>query len=121
MAGQPSKSRGQSTRGKSEPVDREWVTFPGGELEGKRRKSLCPAGRAGGNAQVSRTLCFQCYRLQLRRDRAIEAAGTVFTGSEERFQFGLPFEPVNKGRLALLRSERLQAKAESAARSRLLN
>ena len=29
----------------NQPVDGEWVTFKGGELEGKRPKALCPACR----------------------------------------------------------------------------
>jgi len=81
---------------------------------------LCPSCRARRQARSAGTLCFQCYRLQLGRDRAIKAAGTLFTGSEERFQFGLPFEPVNKARLAALRVQRTQAKAGIESRGRSL-
>src|SRR5207253_8514083 len=98
--------------------DDEWVTFPGGELEGKRPNALCPACReqlkraaAGTHApgpprprqQASRTLCFQCYRAALDRDNALKAAGTLDTASDERFQSALPFEPVNRPRLEMLK------------------
>ncbi len=70
----------------------EWMPFPGGELEGKRPKRLCPAcrqrsGQEIGNAQLAargtesagtrQPLCFQCYRLELDRERALEAAGAA--------------------------------------------
>ena len=59
----------------------EWVTFPGGELEGKRPKVLCAACREAlkreaatygpsGAARRSRLLCFDCYRADLARARA---------------------------------------------------
>src|ERR1700733_10720487 len=97
-------------------VDGEWVTFPGGELEGKRPRALCPACRAQlRRAQLdsavtrSRTagpqsICFQCYRAELERDRALLAAGPLETVSEARFQCTLPFEPVNTVRLAALKA-----------------
>lgn len=100
----------------------EWVSFPGGELEGERPRVLCPACRealeaaavrGGARSQVQRgdrlrgaTLCFQCYRANLDRERALRDAGTINTASEARFQEQLPFEPVNEGRLAMLRQER---------------
>src|SRR5690349_2777711 len=104
----------------------EWVGFPGGELEGKRPKAMCPAcrdalkweaaGGSGGPATVrqrraTRPLCFQCYRAELDRDRALRAAGVLDTASEARFQFQLPFEPVNRGRLEMLKVERAGARA----------
>ena len=83
----------------------EWISFPGGELEGRRPQVLCRAcrvhrGRAGA------TLCFQCYRASLDRERALREAGNLSTASEVRFQDQLPFEPLNEGRLAQLKIER---------------
>ncbi|HEX7139599.1 MAG TPA: hypothetical protein VF219_17230, partial [Vicinamibacterales bacterium] len=105
----------------------EWVTFPGGELEGKRPRALCRACREAVNrvALVSRTgkgerrvgerrpLCFQCYRASLERDRALQAAGNLETGSSERFQFQLPLEPVDRERLERLRSQRATERANT--------
>jgi hypothetical protein len=59
-----------------------------------------PAGHRPANA-----LCFQCYRAELDRERALRAAGDIDTASSERFQSALPFEPVNLSRLARLRTE----------------
>jgi len=96
----------------------EWVTFPGGELEGRRPKALCPGCRAalnatvragGGSAGAASTrkpLCFQCYRAELDRERALRAAGDLDTASDARFQAQLPFEPINTARLAMLKVER---------------
>src|SRR5438874_2548015 len=99
----------------TQPVAEEWVSFPGGELEGKRPKVLCPACREALNCEaagsrssavrpssLSRALCFQCYRAELERERALRAAGDLDTASEARFQFQLPFEPVNRARLDML-------------------
>jgi hypothetical protein len=107
------------------PVD-EWVTFPGGELEGRRPKALCPTCReslerkalgrvakAKRQADERRPLCFQCYRAGLERDRALQAAGNLETGSAERFQYQLPLEPVDHLRLAHLRAERATARANT--------
>jgi hypothetical protein len=111
----------------------EWVSFPGGELEGKRPKALCPACRnalkreamasrrsgASGPADLScpsspsRPLCFQCYRADLDRERAIAAAGHLDTASEARFQFQLPLEPVNHARLDGLKAVRAGARTVS--------
>jgi hypothetical protein len=108
--------------------DADWVGFPGGELEGKRPKVMCPACRerigqamaarrtpAGQQAAggASRALCFQCYRAEIDRDRALKAAGELNTASVERFQTALPFEPVNRPRLDMLKVERLQATAQT--------
>jgi hypothetical protein len=101
-------------------VVNDWVTFPGGELEGRRPKTICPICREGLQRaltqrrvmggpvehQSSRTLCFQCYRADLNRERALRDAGALMTGSEARFQEQLPFEAVDEGRLALLKVER---------------
>jgi hypothetical protein len=94
----------------------EWAGFPGGELEGKRPRRLCSACRAalqavvGASATVpqspAKALCFQCYRADVERDRALKAAGALSTASEERFQSALPFEPVNRPRLEMLKAER---------------
>src|SRR5262249_34829135 len=104
----------------------EWISFPGGELEGKRPKALCPACRealrreAAGPLAASRVqgpsrpLCFQCYRAELDRERALRAAGSLDTGSEARFQFQLPLEPVNTGRLQTLKVERREARVADA-------
>ena len=90
-----------------EAVDGEWMTFPGGELEGKRPMVRCAACRARGGAPESRApLCFQCYRAELDRERALKAAGQLETASDERFQTTLPFEPIDMPRLQMLRLER---------------
>ncbi len=98
-----------------------WVQFPGGELEGTPPPVRCPAcldalsrRRARGATASSiqpasaRTLCFQCYRLQLNRNQAIRAAGSLQTASEARFQSQLPFEPVDTRRLQMLKAERVR-------------
>jgi hypothetical protein len=86
-----------------------WIAFPGGELEGKRPKSMCPACRERANK--TGTLCFQCYRVELDRERALKAAANLDTASESRFQSALPFEPVDRPRLDRLRVERGVARA----------
>ena len=111
-------------RSTNQVVTDEWVTFPGGELEGKRPKALCAACRealkreaatygASGSARRSRLLCFDCYRADLARARALKAAGELDTASEARFQTQLPFEPVNHARL-----DALKADARRGARGR---
>jgi hypothetical protein len=104
----------------SQVTEHEWVGFPGGELEGKRSKTLCPScrerlrrtdlngrlPRRAAGARLPHTLCFQCYRAELDRERALKAAGDLDTASSERFQTALPFEPVNTLRLDELRAER---------------
>ena len=102
----------------SEVVDSEWVGFPGGELEGRRPRVLCPACRAKRPAHPERRtphpecgtphqpLCFACYRASLERDRAIKAASALDTGTDARFQYVLPLEPVNRARLDGLRTVR---------------
>jgi len=117
----------------------EWVSFPGGELEGKQPKALCPACRAALKREAlssrpssqsrlscpsnpsglscpfspTRPLCFQCYRADLERERAIAAAGQLDTGSEARFQSQLPLEPINQSRLDALKAARSEARAAS--------
>jgi len=92
----------------SQPVGRGWVTFPGGELEGKPPKVMCRACRERANH--AGTLCFQCYRAELERERALRAAASLDTASEARFQSALPFEPVNQPRLQRLRADRAAAR-----------
>jgi hypothetical protein len=111
--------------------DDQWVCFPGGELEGKRPKVLCPTCREAARREAvdpsrpsgrsspsrpssaSRPLCFQCYRTELERERAFRAAGDLDTASDARFQGQLPFEPVNRARLETLKAERADARAAS--------
>jgi hypothetical protein len=113
-------------RATNQPVDGEWVTFPGGELEGKRPKALCLACRARvkrlaceprassheprATSHEPRPICFQCYRAELERQQALQAAGQLDTSSDERFQDALPFEPVNRARLDRLKAERAEAR-----------
>ncbi len=103
----------------------EWVTFPGGELEGKRPKLLCVACREAlqreaaiygpsGSARRSRLLCFDCYRAELARARALKEAGDLDTASDQRFQTQLPFEPLNHARLASLKVARAEARATAS-------
>lgn len=105
-----------------QPVAEEWVSFPGGELEGRRPKALCPACRealkreasaahARGKADAPRPLCFQCYRADLERERKLREAGQLNTGSDARFQTQLPFEAIDKPRLEMLKAERTLARA----------
>jgi hypothetical protein len=104
-----------------EVVAEEWVTFPGGELEGKRPTALCAACREALNRESStasqsrgrrpRLLCFDCYRTDLARTRALKAAGELDTASVARFQAQLPFEPVNQPRLEQLKAARAEARA----------
>jgi hypothetical protein len=108
-----------------EVVTEEWVTFPGGELEGKRPKALCSscrdalkaesstAGRSSGKASgvsPSRLLCFDCYRADLARTRSLKAAGEFDSASVARFQTQLPFDPVNQSRLDSLKAARAAAR-----------
>jgi hypothetical protein len=114
------------------PEPAEWAPFPGGELEGARPHALCEACREAlraaarssalprpGDSKLVRSrsavLCFQCYRADLERTRALRAAGALDTATEERFQSLLPFEPLNRPRLEMLKVERLQARARSGA------
>jgi hypothetical protein len=103
----------------NQPVENEWVTFPGGELEGRRPKTLCgPCRLRKAAGAPPRAICFECHRADRRREAAIKAAGE-FEGSPEgtvaRFQNGLPFEPVNMPRLAQLKAERLIARRQARA------
>jgi hypothetical protein len=57
-----------------------------------------------------RAFCFTCHREEGLRRRALQAAAELDTASEARFQWGLPFEPVNRPRLARLKAERLHSR-----------
>jgi hypothetical protein len=56
-------------------------------------------------------VCFQCYRAELEREKALKAAGQLDTASEARFQFTLPFDPVNRSRLHALKTVRANERA----------
>jgi hypothetical protein len=94
----------------AELIAEEWVSFPGGELQGTRPKARCRACRALPAGQTGRTLCFHCYRADAARQRALVAAAGLQTASDARFQFTLPFEPVNRARLETLHAERRAAR-----------
>jgi hypothetical protein len=107
----------------TQTVAHEWVSFPGGELEGQRPRVLCPACREalkaaavlgvvrrGKRPRAGGKLCFQCYRANLDRERALRQAGLIDTASAARFQEQLPFEPINEGRLAMMKQERAQTR-----------
>ncbi|MGE5244960.1 MAG: hypothetical protein ACM3SQ_12095 [Betaproteobacteria bacterium] len=107
----------------SQVTDGDWISFPGGELQGRRPRALCPACREALRVQVlgrgrvapgpgrRGTLCFQCYRAELDRERALRAAADLNTASEERFQTALPFESIDRSRLERLRTERAKVRA----------
>jgi hypothetical protein len=106
----------------------DWVTFPGGELEGERPNAMCTRcrERAFSANRVDSTsvfpsslpalpdrpapLCFQCYRLELERQRRARAASELQAMSEERLQFLLPLEAVDQPRLTMLRAELAQGR-----------
>ena len=105
----------------NQTVETEWVTFPGGELEGRRPKTLCGPCRLRKAADApARAMCFECYRADRRRQSDIAAAlksASEFESSPEgiveRFQNGLPFEPVNLPRLVQLKAARADARREA--------
>jgi hypothetical protein len=109
-----------------EIAEGEWITFPGGELEGRCPRALCAACREARKRDASqpprsaapsqpKPLCFECYRAELARERALKAASEINTASEARFQCALPFEQVNRARLDRLRGERAQARTAAQA------
>jgi hypothetical protein len=118
-----------------EPTNDEWVSFPGGELEGKRPKALCAECRDALKREAARstqhlarstqhavrstrkTLCFACYRAELDRQKAIAAAGHLDTASDARFQYQLPFEAVDRPRLDMLKADRQASHAADRATS----
>ena len=117
-----------------EVIEGEWVSFPGGELEGQKPRVMCPTCRerqraaaraasgsavpghdrqSGGNDHggAPSPICFECYRVDLARQRAFHAARNLNTASEARFQGSLPFEPIDRARLERLRAERATVRA----------
>ena len=100
----------------NQPVENEWVALPGGELEGRRPKTLCGPCRVRRAAGApARAICFECYRADRRRLDAIKAAGEFESTSDARFQDGLPFEPVNLPRLEYLKAMRASARHQARA------
>ena len=85
-------------------IEEEWVSLPGGELEGKRPKTLCPACRARGTP--SHTLCFACYRAGGACGPREDRESSRVADSQPKSQSSLPFEPINRPRLASLKAER---------------
>ena len=104
-------------------VETEWVMLPGGELEGRRPKSLCgPCRLRKAAGAPARAICFECYRADRTRQAAVAAAlksAAEFESSPEgiveRFEDGLPFEPVNRPRLAQLKAARADARRQARA------
>lgn len=106
-------------------LEQEWVALPGGELEGRRPVVRCPdcrekqvrAARESGGAlgELPGPLCFACYRAGVARERALKAARERISASERQFQWALPFEPVDRTRLARLKVERAGARAAAIA------
>src|SRR5258708_10484429 len=109
----------EPVRSSTQIVEKDWVAFPGGELEGERPKALCPPCRAalkqrGTASPAPRPLCFQCYRAEIERQRALRAAGDLDTASEARFQTQLPFEPIDRARLDGLKAARADVRRAAA-------
>src|SRR5437762_8905113 len=97
-------------------AENEWVTLPGGELEGRRPKTLCgPCRMRNAAGAPPRAICFECFRADRRRDEALRAAGEFESSSDARFQDGLPFEPVNLPRLQRLKAERIAVRHQASA------
>jgi len=97
-------------------IEGEWVTLPGGELEGRRPRVLCgPCRLRKAAGAPPRAICFECFRADRRRQEALGAAAQFEAASEERFQDGLPFEPVNRARLDRLKVERADARQAQGA------
>ena len=97
----------------TQAIEGEWDPLPGGELEGKRPTVLCgPCRMRRAIGAERKAVCFECYKADARRRRAFEAAASVDTGSAERFQFGLPFEAVDRSRLDRLKAERAASRRQ---------
>jgi len=91
----------------------QWVTLPGGELEGRRPIVLCgPCRMRRAIGAERKAVCFECYKADARRQRAFESAASLDTGSTERLQSGLPFEAVDRPRLERLKGERAAARQQ---------
>ena len=74
-------------------------------------------GQPAAGLRLAPPICFQCYRAELERERALKEAGELDTASAERFQSALPLEPVNHARLARLKVERRAVRASQAVAS----
>jgi hypothetical protein len=104
-------------------AENEWVTLPGGELEGRRPRTLCGPCRVRKAAGAApRAICFECFRADRKRQAGLGAAlktASEFESTREgivaRFQNGLPFEPVNLPRLQQLKAERAAARRQASA------
>jgi hypothetical protein len=110
---------------KHQVVTDESSTFVGGELEQTGPKAMCPSCREAlkreaaiyglsGASRRSRLLCFDCYCADIERTRTFKAAGELNTASEARFQSQLPFEPVNRSRLGMLKTERSESRTAAS-------
>ena len=98
----------------TQAVENEWVTFPGGELEGRRPKTLCgPCRLRKAAGAPPRAICFHCYRADRLREQSLRNASQFEASSVERFQDGLPFEPIDIPRLERLKIARAMARRES--------
>ena len=106
---------GHTTSKINQIVEGEWVTLPGGELEGRRPRVLCgPCRLRKAAGAAPRAICFECFRSERRRLEALGTAAEFEAASEGRFQDGLPFEPVNHIRLDRLKAERAEARQTSS-------
>ena len=103
----------------NQAVENEWVALPGGELEGRRPKTLCgPCRMRKAAGAPKKAICFECFKADRRREQAIKAAGDFEFDPGHlvaRFQDGLPFEPVDIPRLARLKFERATARRQARA------
>lgn len=100
----------------AEVVENEWVTFPGGELEGRRPKTLCgPCRLRKAAGAPARAICFHCYRADRLREQSLRTARDFEASSAARFQDGLPFEPIDIPRLERLKIERADARVQARA------
>jgi len=72
-------------------------------------------GTQHSSPSTRKTLCFACYRAEMDRQKAMAAAGRLDTASEARFQYQLPFEPVDRPRLDRLKADRETARVADRA------
>ena len=93
------------------------VSWKGNDRSGCARRAArdCAGRQLASRRRLAarQPLCFQCYRLELDRERALKAAGEIDTASNARFQEALPFEPVNHVRLSMLKVERAASRVGS--------
>jgi hypothetical protein len=97
-----------------------WGLFAGGELEGPRprlRCAACRAQRSTSQRASAGTLCFECYRAQLNRERALRRAVAEDPSAEgRRFSESGHHAPVQVGRLLQLKAVRQRARDAEARR-----